>query len=121
MKTFRCDFGNGVTCEVQVSDEPPAKGEAHVRGVEWTGNATRKHFRPYVAWMNTVNVTLAKEWGMALMHCFQTSTNEAETWMYVPGKPARFIGKVRKSTVEKIVHHPRVEGVAPVTHRYKPE
>ena len=88
MKTFKCNFGRGLSCEVQVTDEPPAKG-AHVLKVEWSGERSARVIRPYIAWMNTVNTTLANEWGIKLMHVFQTAPTRAEVWVYEPGKPPK--------------------------------
>ena len=91
MKTFKCNFGKGVSCELQVTDAPPEKGSSHILACEWSGERTLKHLRPYVAWMNTVNKTLADEWGVKLLHVFQTSSTQVEMWSYEPGKAPKLI------------------------------
>lgn len=89
MKTFTCDFGGGVSCKVQTTDSAPEKGGSHVRSVEWTGKPSKKTIRPYIGWMNSVNKTLADEWGVKLMHIYQISPNwtDWEAWFYEPNKP----------------------------------
>ena len=91
MKTFKCNFGKGVTCEVQVTDSAPPKGSQHILKTEWTGKPSQRVIRPYVAWMNSVNKLLADEWGLKLMHVFQTkpSWTDAEIWVYEPNKPPK--------------------------------
>lgn len=94
MKTFKCKFGKDVTCEIQVTDAPPPKGSRHIQKVEWSGKPSPKVIRPYVAWMNSVNKLLADEWGVKLMHVFQTKPSwaDAEIWVYEPHKqPKRVV------------------------------
>ena len=88
MRTFKCDFGDGVTCKVQVADVLPEKGKAHIQKFEWTGKPSRQVIQPYIAWINSVNQLLADEWGVVLMHIFQTSPKwqEWEMWTYAPNK-----------------------------------
>jgi hypothetical protein len=88
VRTFKCDFGNGVACEVQVADALPEKGKHHIQKFVWSGKPTREVIQPYIAWMNSVNQLLADEWGVVLMHVFQTSPKwqEWETWTYAPNK-----------------------------------
>ena len=91
MKTFKCDFGSGVTCQIEVSDVPPAAKEAHILKAEWTGKPTKAHLRPYIAWINSVNTQLAKEWNISFMHVFQLGRfwSKAEAWYYAPNKPPK--------------------------------
>lgn len=86
VRTFKCDFGNGITCEMQVAAALPEKGKHHIQKLKWTGQPTRSVIRPYIAWVNSVNQQLANEWGVSLMHIFQTSPRwqEWETWGYAP-------------------------------------
>lgn len=94
MKTFKCNFGKGVTCQVQVTDTAPPKGTAHIQKFEWSGKPSLRVIRPYVAWMNSVNKMLADEWGVKLMHVFQTKPRweDGEVWVYEPGKqPKRVV------------------------------
>ena len=67
---FRCDFGKGVTCEMEIGDEPPTKGTSHVLEIQWTYTPTIKTLRLYKAWMNSVNKMLADKWGFTFMHVF---------------------------------------------------
>jgi hypothetical protein len=93
MRTFKCDFGNGVTCKVRVTDALPEKGKAHIQKFEWTGKPSRQVIQPYIEWINSVNQVLADEWGVVLMHIFQTSPKwqEWETWTYAPNKQPKRI------------------------------
>jgi hypothetical protein len=90
-RTFKCDFGDGVSCQVVATANPPAKGTAHIRRVVWEGRPTKQHIRPYIVWMNTVNAMLADEWGGALMHVFQVSRTRAECWVYEPGEAPKLL------------------------------
>ena len=88
--TFKCDFGKGVTCEMVVADEPPAKGTSHVQRIEWAGVPTRKTLRHYVPWMNSVNKMLADKWRLRLMHVYELPKGRYEIWAYKPGaRPER--------------------------------
>ena len=93
MKTFKCNFGKGVACEIHVTDAAPAKGERHILKVEWTGEPGPRVLRPYIAWINSVNQTLADEWNRKIGQVFQVSDTKIEKWIYEPGKqPRRVIG-----------------------------
>lgn len=91
MKTFRCRFKGGAICTIAVSDKQPPPGQAHIQKVEWSGTKpTRKVFRPYIEWMNSINQQLADEWGATIMHVFLLTPTTPETWTYEPGqKPMR--------------------------------
>jgi hypothetical protein len=40
--------------------------------------------------MNSVNQQLADQWGIKMMHVYQTTPRELEIWTYSPGeKPSR--------------------------------
>lgn len=91
MKTFKCNFGKKLSCEVHVPDVAPPHGSKHIQKIEWSGKPTLKVIRPYIAWMNSVNQTLADEWGIKIMHVFQTSPTTVEAWSYEPGKPPELI------------------------------
>jgi hypothetical protein len=96
MRTFCCDFGDGVSCKTIVEDAfPPKDGFNHIRGVEWSGQRTEKHVRPYIAWMNSVNQTLANVWAVKLMHVFGTEPGfkKCEIWVYEPGGHPRKVNK----------------------------
>ena len=93
MKTFRCNFGNGLSVEMQTTDEPPVAG-SHIQVIKWFGNRPNKSlFRPYVAWVNSVNKTLTDEWGLVMLHLFQIDTLRVEIWKYEPGKPPKCLGR----------------------------
>lgn len=96
MKTFKCNFGKGLSCTIHVSETPPPKGQPHIQKFEWSKRPSMKVTRPYVAWINSVNQQLANEWGIKIMHIFQVgsgwSPESLETWGYEPnGKPTRII------------------------------
>lgn len=91
MKTFKCNFGKGVMCEMQVADTPPEKGTKHILGMAWEGKPNGRHMRQYIAWVNAVNKTLADEWGIKIMHVFQTAPNSFEAWEYEPNKAPKLV------------------------------
>jgi hypothetical protein len=86
MRTFKCDFGKGTSCRIEVTDTPPANGLSHVRTAAWTGRLTPEIAPQYLAWMHSVNKTLADEWNLGLIHVFRTAAHRAEIWLYKPGK-----------------------------------
>lgn len=86
MKTFKCKFGKDLTCEMQVTDTAPPKGSQHIQKIEWDGKPSPLALRPYIAWVNSVNKTLADEWGIKIMHVFQITPTTGEAWCYEPGK-----------------------------------
>lgn len=86
---FRCDFGKGVTCEMEIGDEPPTKGTSHILEIQWTGKPTIKTLRLYKAWMNSVNEMLADKWGFKFMHVFMLQKGRNECWVYEPGQRPR--------------------------------
>jgi len=89
LKTFKCNFGDGISCEVRISDQPPSKGTLNIEVHEWTGTPTRRVLRPYIAWMNTVIKSLADEWNMKLMYVYMVSPTKNECWLFEPGKPPK--------------------------------
>lgn len=91
MKTFKCNFGKKLSCVIQVPDEAPPRGSKHIQKIEWSRKPTLKVIRPYIAWMNSVNQMLADEWGIKIMHVFQTSPTTVEAWGYEPGKQPELI------------------------------
>ena len=95
MKTFSCNFGDGVSCELSVTDTPPPKGSSHILGVRWTGTPQKRHVRPYLQWAKTVNQQLADEWQMRLMHVVQTKRNRWQAWAYEPGGRPSLVEEVR--------------------------
>jgi hypothetical protein len=107
MRTFTCDFGGGVSCTMSVSDEFPAAGKAHIQQCDWTGTRTRKTIRPYIAWANSVNTLLAKQWGKRLLQVFMVSDTDAEFWVYDPGKPPKKIDPPKSVTsdAETLIKH----------------
>jgi hypothetical protein len=100
MKTFKCSFGKGITCEVQITDTQPEKGKSHILKIEWTGNPSRKTLRKveraYIGWMNSVNKQLADEWKISMMYVFQTFAGPIEIWGYSPGEPPKLVERVSR-------------------------
>jgi hypothetical protein len=96
MRTFKCDFGNKLTCEIKVTDKVPEKGTSHVQKIVWSGRPTRADILVYITWMNSVNQLLANEWGVNLMHVFQTEPGwrRAEVWLYRPGTDPEFVESI---------------------------
>jgi len=82
MKLFKCDFGKGVCCSVQIPDDPPKGGENYQPIVKWHGRPTNKTLRSYIRWMNSVNRQVAKEWGIGFVHAYVTSSKGYEIYRY---------------------------------------
>lgn len=86
MKTFICEFEDGLKCKVTVSDRAPVEaGFNHILGFEWSGHTLPRHTRPFIAWMNSVNQSLSDEWGQGIMQ-YYGSINKPEIWVFNPGK-----------------------------------
>ena len=102
MKTFKCNFGKGIACEVQITDTVPEKEKSHILKMEWTGSPSRKRLRKieraYIDWMNSVNQQLADEWKISMMYVFHTFAGPVEMWGYSPGNPPRLLGKHNPQT-----------------------
>jgi hypothetical protein len=92
MKTFKHDFGDGVSCTLEVADAPPAnKDSGLIQKVTWSKDPGPHGVRRYVAWMNSVNFQLSKEWNVSICHVFQISRFEWEAWGYWPGMSPKIL------------------------------
>lgn len=94
MKTFKHDFGKGVTCEIEVTDSPPSSipdspASGHILSAKWTGSRTDKMIPQYIAWINSVNKQLADEWDVKMMHVFDPPNGQMQAWLYEPGQNPR--------------------------------
>ena len=90
MRLFKCDFGDGLTCEVSISETLPPEGSTHIQSHFWSKTPSKKVLRPYVAWMNSVNQQLANEWNKCLMHTYQVDKKIWECWIFIPGEKPKF-------------------------------
>lgn len=84
MKIFVKRFSKTLGVTVEVSDVPPERG-SHILGTRWDGQCPL-NFRPYIAWMNQVNQSMAEEWNEPIAHIYMTGGVKSETWLYRPGK-----------------------------------
>lgn len=84
MERFYIDFGNGITCTMQVK-EPPA-GKNHNSQFFWEGRPTPELFPTYREWVHGNNKVLAAKWNRGLIHVFQFSQDKIEAWEYQPGQ-----------------------------------
>lgn len=93
MKTFKCNFGNGVKATLTTTDEFPDAGKSHIQRVEWEGNPRKVKPASYVAWINSVNSVLASEWGKKITHIFTLGDDleGAQCWIYEPGEPPKLV------------------------------
>lgn len=64
-------------------------GSSHILKTEWSRRPGPKDLRPYIAWMNSINKQLADEWGLKIMHVYQTIPTGCEVWVYEPGRPPK--------------------------------
>lgn len=98
MKTFICNFGNGVTCKIQTTDTATPGGASHILKTEWinmpqkiTKRTRDRYIKKYISWINSVNQILANEWNTKIMYLIQKSKYEYEAWEYTPNKPPKNI------------------------------
>lgn len=79
-------FGPGVTCEVEVTDTPPLKGQSHILSHRWSKRPKPKTLPEYIRWMHLVNSNCANRWGLRLMHIFQVTQKPSDwqCWGYAP-------------------------------------
>jgi hypothetical protein len=87
VKTFKCDFGKGVSCEVKVPDLP----ERGTREVVWTGKPTEEMYAQYFAWLHSVNQQLADERGVRFTSFSMLAPGICEIWAYERGKAPKRI------------------------------
>ena len=95
MKTFTHDFGDGVTCTLEVLDALPEGDSGPIQKVTWSKNPGPHGVRRYVAWMNSVNLQLSKEWNVSICHVFKLGQFEWEAWGYWPGKPPKILSRAK--------------------------
>jgi hypothetical protein len=89
-------FSPSVLCELETTEEMPAKGESHVLNVIWSGRPKRKHVPEYIRWMHLVNQRCAEMWSAKIMHCFQLTPHTWKFWTYEPGKAPQCIDPTRE-------------------------
>lgn len=93
MKTFIHDFGGGIRCEFQVTDDAPPRGECGFLGTVWSGGPpSMKLLRPYIAWVNSIYRGLADEWKIRIRYAYQISKSTYEIWDFEPGKRPKKAG-----------------------------
>lgn len=86
MKYFKCDFGGGLVCSVEASDQPDASAAANGIKVTWSGDIANLKIREYISWMNTVNKTLSDEWKRRVVIIYSIDATQTEEWIFTPGK-----------------------------------
>jgi hypothetical protein len=83
--SFVNNFGDGVSCELIVTDDPPPKGESHIVRTNWYGGKpTLKHLAQYHQWMQEVNQIVANRWAAKLLYAIQTGPCRWELWQFEP-------------------------------------
>lgn len=103
MKIFACNFRNGITCKLHVTDEPPPQHGTYAHKIVWTGRPNRSHINPYVRWIHSVNSILAREWGIKLLHIFTDRNNNADSWLYEPGKKPKLVCHSTVAAVDEVL------------------
>lgn len=90
--TFTCNFGRGVSVKTHIPPVPPNNPSLFNPMVEWTGKPKRKkHFRPYIAWMNQVMQQTADSWGQMILRGYHNEKGVIEFWSYEPGKSPQLL------------------------------
>jgi len=85
--TFTCNFGNGVSVKTHIPSIPPNNPIQFNPTIEWKGKPNcRKHFRPYITWMNQVMQQTADTWGQKILRGYHNERGAIEFWSYEPGK-----------------------------------
>ena len=92
--TFKCNFGEGVICTIEVADQPSVTmGRVNIQRIDWSRNPNDDMLRPYIDWMHGVHQTLANKWRKRLIKFYRVLDGSAELWTYVPGKEPDFCGR----------------------------
>jgi hypothetical protein len=82
---FLHDFGDGLRCELILTDSPPPKGQSHIVRINWYGRKpTLAHSEQYHRWMQEVNQAAVNRWGVKLLYAVQTGQNRWECWGFMP-------------------------------------
>lgn len=92
-------FNKTLTCEVEVTDDAPAKGSSHVLSFTWSHKPKKKHYAEYTQWMHTVNDSCAKRWGNRFIYAVQISPNpdDWQFWGYSHNQPPKRLNTVEYS------------------------
>lgn len=90
MSLYKCDFGKGIKCQMQVPEKYPEDGDSFE--VEWEGTPTDKIFPKYKQWIHSVYTDLVNKWDRSLLYGFKTG-GSIEFWSYAPGERPLFLGK----------------------------
>lgn len=91
MRLFTHDFGEGVVCTLEAANAPPTDGNGCVQKVTWSKDPGPHGIRRYIAWVNSVNFQLAKEWNVSLCHVFKVGQFEWEAWGYWPSMSPKIL------------------------------
>lgn len=91
MKTFSCDFGDGILCTVYTVDEAPPEGQPHIIKMLWAGDRRPKHYQKYMYWMNSVNKQLSDEWKYTFIHVYRLHMEIKGVWLFEPDRPPKDI------------------------------
>lgn len=88
MKTFKCEFGEDLSCEIQVTDDPPQPelGVSHIRHMLWSKPPNKEVLKPYMKWMINVHQQLADEWNCTITYVFEVKPGKLNPWFFAPGK-----------------------------------
>ena len=96
MKEFVLTFESGLRCRFYPPEKPTPGGSYNPKIVWDGGNPQPEHFPKYQSWIHEVNMTLAREWKIPLMHVFMHSPTKHEIWTYEPGQPPKPLGSTNQ-------------------------
>jgi hypothetical protein len=92
--TFVHGFGRGVLCELEVSAQPPTKGEQLHMNIAWTGRPKKRHTNQYRQWVLCTTQHLCDLWNQRILYGLGLEKNSTEFWHFEPGKPPKLIQKL---------------------------
>src|SRR5262245_51985813 len=85
-------FSHSLSCEMTVTDEPPAAGQSHVQSIEWIGELKSKHIAEDRQWVLHTTSILAERWNLSILYGLGVSPQRTEFWQFEPGKAPKLLG-----------------------------
>jgi hypothetical protein len=92
---FSLNCGDGVRCTASLNLSAiaslPAPQLPSAVVFEWTGTPTRKHWRPYFAWVQTVWQVVADMSQKRILHVMSPPKGKPVVVAYIPGAPPQHV------------------------------
>jgi hypothetical protein len=88
-------FSRSVSCEMRVTDQPPASGETFQAACQWTGPGPKpKHIPAYRQWILYTTQLLADRWQKRLLYALGVAPNRTEVWAFEPGSVPKLLKRL---------------------------